>query len=38
MNSAAITNEIFQVGGNGFTSAEDGAIYLITQSHDFLSS
>jgi glyoxylase-like metal-dependent hydrolase (beta-lactamase superfamily II) len=29
MKSAAVTSEIFQVGGNGFTSAEDAAIYLI---------
>jgi len=29
VKSAAITNEIFQVGGTGFTSAEDAAIYLI---------
>ena len=29
VNSATITNEIFQVGGNGYTSAEDAAIYLI---------
>jgi glyoxylase-like metal-dependent hydrolase (beta-lactamase superfamily II) len=37
MKSAAITNEIFQVGGNGFTSAEDAAIYLIrVQDHAVL--
>ncbi len=29
VKSAAITGEIFQVGGNGFTTPEDGAIYLI---------
>ena len=29
VKSATITNEIFQVGGNGYTSAEDAAIYLI---------
>jgi glyoxylase-like metal-dependent hydrolase (beta-lactamase superfamily II) len=29
VKSAAITSEIFQVGGSGFTSAEDAAIYLI---------
>ena len=37
MKSAAITNEIFQVGGNGFTSAEDAAIYLVAiQNHAVL--
>jgi glyoxylase-like metal-dependent hydrolase (beta-lactamase superfamily II) len=37
MKSAAITNEIYQVGGNGFTSAEDAAIYLIrVQDHGAL--
>ena len=37
MKPATITNEIFQVGGNGFTSAEDAAIYLIAiQDHAVL--
>ena len=36
MKSAAITSEIFQVGGNGFTSAEDASIYLI-RVHDHVA-
>jgi len=37
MKSPTITNEIFQVGGNGFTSEEDAAIYLIAiQNHAML--
>ncbi len=34
MNAMKITNEIFQVGGSGFTTSEDGAIYLLRFQED----
>lgn len=37
MRSPFITGEIFQVGGDGFTSPEDGAVYLISvRNHSML--